>query len=85
MKKLFLAFCLLFLGFCSTSATNDLVITAITRTADGTTLKWLSVTGEFYVVYATEDLNAPIRWRVGSIFMTSRSSTIACSGCPVSS
>ena len=71
MKKLSLTFSLLLLGFCSAFATNDLVITSITRSGDCTTLKWLSHTGEFYTVYATEDLRLPIRWRAAAAFVPS--------------
>ncbi len=63
MKKLFLL--ILTLGLLSSFATNDLVITSIARTADCTTLRWASHTGEFYTVYWTDNLVPPVFWRVG--------------------
>lgn len=51
-------------GLHSSFATNDLIITSITRTTDCTTLKWISYTGEFYTVYWTENLVPPVFWRV---------------------
>jgi len=70
MKKLF-SLLILFLGLGSSFAANDLIITSITRTPDCTTLKWISHTGEFYTVYATEDLRTSIRWRTAGTFVPS--------------
>jgi len=70
MKKLLLLL-ILVLGLGSSFAANDLVITSITRIAECTTLQWASRTGEFYTVYATEDLQTPIRWRVAAPFVAS--------------
>lgn len=69
MKKLVLL--ILTLGLLSSFATNDLVITRITRTADCTTLHWASHTGEFYTVYWTDNLVPPVLWRVGQAHVPS--------------
>jgi len=53
------------------AASNDLLITSITRSGSCTTLRWISHTGEFYMVYATEDLRPPIRWRIADAFVPS--------------
>lgn len=63
MKKL-LILCFFLLGLLPAFATNDLVITSISRVSDCTTLKWLSNTGEWYAVQWTDNLVPPVFWRV---------------------
>ena len=48
----------------SVRAANDLAITSIQRSGDCTTLQWVSHPGEWYTVFWTDNLNAPIFWRV---------------------
>ena len=58
-------------GLFSSFATNDLLITSISRVSDCTTLKWLSNTGEWYAVQWTDNLVPPVFWRVAQANVSS--------------
>jgi hypothetical protein len=61
-----------FLSFISASAaTNDLVITSITKQEDCVTLQWRSHPAEYYTVYWTDRLELPIFWRVAEVNLPS--------------
>ncbi|MBI5384920.1 MAG: hypothetical protein HZA90_09565 [Verrucomicrobia bacterium] len=47
--------------------TNDLLITAISRDGEFTTLSWTSRPGEFYTVYWTDELKANPFWRIAAV------------------
>jgi hypothetical protein len=49
------------------AATNDLVITSITRQNDCTTLTWRSHPGEYYTVYRAVSLQSPVFWQVAEV------------------
>jgi alpha-tubulin suppressor-like RCC1 family protein len=67
-KDLSAAFLLVFLGaYCLRAATNDLVITSITKQSECVTLQWRSHPGEFYTVYWTDKLELPVFWRVAEV------------------
>lgn len=51
----------------ASAATNDLVITSITRQNNCTTLNWRSHPGEFYTVYWTDAMSDRPYWRVAEV------------------
>jgi hypothetical protein len=51
----------------SLAATNDLLITSITKQDDCVTLQWKSHPGEYYTVFWTDRLELPIFWRVAEV------------------
>ena len=57
---------LAFRAVCAQAVTNDLVITAITREGECTTLTWRSHPGEFYRVFWTEAMSDHPFWRVAA-------------------
>jgi hypothetical protein len=67
MKKLLLSALLTFSQTFAEAATNDLVITSITRQGDCTTLTWRSHPGEYYTVYRAVSLQAPVFWQVAEV------------------